>query len=345
MTSTSELLHITPEELSALRRIDYEEAELSSYRAYRNVVVLRSGICLKNGLILKESIYRFPRRYPRFMAIAYGSLLTRRLARADPAKTYLVIHNLWSGGYYHWITESLARLLPVRHLLGDATVLLPSNTGLGEVMVRSLECFGVKDIEFFPAHRNLVVPNLVLPDHPPEHRLVSRASVEFIRAHVLRSVGDGSPEAPTPSRVFISRARSRRRKIANEDEVAAFLAARGFERVFMEELGFVDQVRIMQAADIVVSQHGAGLTNLIFMRAGAKVLELFRRPLPQDRASRDVRRRRLNPAYPRLAARAGVHYYCMLCQAADPSQRHGFGDIVVDLPSLQAKLDAVERGA
>ncbi|KAK4803277.1 hypothetical protein SAY86_001480 [Trapa natans] len=44
-----------------------------------------------------------------------------------------------------------------------------------------------------------------------------------------------------------------------------------------EELSFCDQVRVMTETDIVVSPHGAQLTNMVFMERGSSVMELFPR--------------------------------------------------------------------
>lgn len=339
--SLNPTVHLSPDELAEIDPLDYEERELS-YGEHRNVLVLRSGMCLKNGILLKDSSYDIPRLYLRFLKKAYGSWLIRSTKRLDPDKRYLVVHNHWSGGYYHWITESLARLQPVMHLVDEATVLLPSNTKLDEVMVSSLACFGVGETEFFPPEDNVRVNHLILPQNPLRHREVPRASAEFVRRHVLAGIDTSHVPGERPRRVFISRARSRGRKIVNEEEVAEFLADRGYRRVFTEDMTFAEQVAMMQQAEVLVSQHGAGLTNLIFLPRGARVLELFRRP-PGGGASSTVAER-LGPTYPRLAAAVGMHYYCMLCSAADPRQSAWLGDIVVDIPSLEEKLRAVEAG-
>lgn len=341
--ATSPHLHLTSSELQEFTDLDYEDTNIS-YREYKNVVVLRSGMCLKRGMLIKKSIYDHPYLQRVFIKIAYGSWLTRRVARTDPTKAYVVVHNLWSGGYYHWITESLARLQPVMGFLDRATVLLPSNTKLDEVMVSSLKCFGVEDLEFFPPKANVFVRNLILPENPPRHLEVSSESVDFVRRHVLGSVGAGAKGKGALRRIFISRARSRGRKIVNEEEVAAFLADRGYERIFAEDLTFAEQVGLMQDTDVLVSQHGAGLTNLIFMRPGSKVLELLRTVPGNENWSRGRNTARLNPAYPRLAAKAGVHYRCLLCRATDLRQSFDVGDIMVDIPSLEEKLRAVETG-
>lgn len=76
-------------------------------------------------------------------------------------------------------------------------------------------------------------------------------------------------------RIFISRSKARRRRILNEDELFAFLATFGYERVCLEDIGIKDAARMMSEAEAVVAPHGAGLTNIIFASSGTKVLELF----------------------------------------------------------------------
>lgn len=335
---TNATLHLTPQERAELGDLDFPESGIS-YRTHRNVVVLRTGFCMKHGLILKDSIYRFPRRYARFAAIAYGSRLTRRVVPLSSDKTYIAIHNLWSSGYYHWVSEALARLQPVAHLLDRAAVLLPPSGTLHDTMVRSLERMGVRDIEEFPPDANVFVPNLVLPSNPPRHREISHGSIGFIRSRIL---SDQPARGHGPRRVFISRQRSRARKIVNEDAVADMLARRGYARVFAEELSFDDQVSLMQGAEVVVSQHGAGLTNIVFMRPGASVLELVRQ-VPPGRGGKT--QNSIMPTYPRLAVGTGLHYFCLLCTAADPAQPQETGDIVVDIAGLEQKLRLAEARA
>lgn len=340
--TTYPTVHLTPEEARDFSRVDPEDTPAACKR-HRNVVVLRSGMCLKRGLLIKESIHRYPHLYARFIAIAYGSRLRRDLAKADPDRTYLVLHNLWAGSYYHWITEGLARLRPVMDLRDRVTVLLPSHIGLRDPMVRSLACFGITEVEFFPPDKNVLVPDLILPDNP-RWALPSRESVEFIRSHVLGAVGPGRAPEGAPRKIFISRARAPMRWIRNEEEVAGFLAARGYERVFLEDLAFEQQVRLMQGAEAVVAQRGAGLTNVMFMRPGTRVLELQRDITGRRRYEMGQIALELDPTFPHLAAKTGVHYYCLACTPTDRRQRKQVGDIIVDPDRLAAKLDLLEVG-
>lgn len=337
-------LHLEPSELAAFDPLGYSDTELG-YEKLRNVVVLRSGFCLKNGLLLNRSMYRHRHLYPRFIFHAYASWLKRKTLRLDPDKLYAVVHNVWSGGYYEWITEALARLRPIQNFLDKATVLVCSATPTNQVVEESLKCFGVTDFEYFPPEANLFAHNLLLPDNPPRHTEVSRGSVDFIRENVLAAVPDIRDSSRSSRKIFISRARARARKIANEADVLQCLAAHGYERVFMEEHTFADQVRLMQGAEFVISQHGAGLTNIMFMRPETRVLELFREGTGNQNWGRGLKSAKLNPSYPRLAAKVGVNYYCLLCAASDCNAHVSVGDLTVDVDELGRKIALMEGAA
>ncbi len=44
--------------------------------------------------------------------------------------------------------------------------------------------------------------------------------------------------------------------------------------ILFEKVSFADQVRTMRACRLLVGNHGAGLTNMIFMPTGSRVIEI-----------------------------------------------------------------------
>lgn len=75
------------------------------------------------------------------------------------------------------------------------------------------------------------------------------------------------------------------RNFDNVDEIAeitkrtifntAWNAVPTISHVFMEDLQFGKQVQEVQSADFIIGSHGAGLSNLIFAKAGTPVLEVY----------------------------------------------------------------------
>ena len=71
-----------------------------------------------------------------------------------------------------------------------------------------------------------------------------------------------------------------RRKIANHAELLARLTAEfgQIRNSTLETLGLAGQIALFQTADVVVAQHGAALSNIVWMRRGAHVFELIHAP-------------------------------------------------------------------
>ena len=75
-------------------------------------------------------------------------------------------------------------------------------------------------------------------------------------------------------KIFISRKDASSRTITNEDELINFLKNKDFEIINLSEKKFIDQVKIFNSAKLIVAMHGAGLTNLLFCKSNAKVIEI-----------------------------------------------------------------------
>jgi hypothetical protein len=100
----------------------------------------------------------------------------------------------------------------------------------------------------------------------------------------------------TPRRIYISRAKTRMRRVINEGELQPILERNGFETIVLEDLSVAEQIAAFRTAEVIVSPHGAGLTNMIFSRPGIRILEIF----PQNG---------LHPsAFMRLATLSSIDY-------------------------------------
>ena len=117
------------------------------------------------------------------------------------------------------------------------------------------------------------------------------------------------------------------RRIVNEPAILPILAKFGFEIVRLERFSFADQVRMLAETEFLVSNHGAGLTNMLFMATGQSILEL--------RNDRDAH----NNCYFALASAAGLRYFYQLCRPSDPVAPTHSADLVVDVFALERTLE------
>ena len=96
-----------------------------------------------------------------------------------------------------------------------------------------------------------------------------------LRARALKAI-EGRDFSYLPKRFFVGRgdAQSRARPLAGQDLLLEHLLRFGFDYVVFEDLEPLEQVAIMAQAEMMISHHGAGFTNMMFANPDAYVIEL-----------------------------------------------------------------------
>lgn len=182
-----------------------------------------------------------------------------------------VLTTFRSDIYYHWIFDTLPRL-QLLHESGvrcDRIVVPTQARFQGE----SLDLLGIER-ERVIAERGLHIEaeRLVVPSLPGIVGNPPRWACDFLRRSFLPRLGQrGAGER----RIYVARGKGATRRILNEEDLVRLLQKHGFEIVFPEALSFLQQVSLFDAASIIVGAHGSGLSNLVFCREGAHVVELF----------------------------------------------------------------------
>lgn len=214
----------------------------------------------------------------------------------------------------HWLTAHLPKLLLLRERGELGNVLLPPERT--EAIDGSLRMLGL-DPEAFRTFG---------PDRPLRVGELTVVGTDRFRPELLQKVQQAyaDPAARPHRRVYVSRVRASRRRLANEGEVWPALKRRGFERVFMEDLAFEAQVRLMHETAVLAAPHGAGLTNMIFCPPGTRVVEIADWGFP-------------NPNFYALASAVGLPYW--IVQAESVGGGHPLSkDLRVDPGALDAAL-------
>ena len=225
----------------------------------------------------------------------------------------LIATDRFSNGYFHWVTETLPRLWWIRDQLNHFELLLPAFAARFPYMVESLALF--PDLAFRIAAKQTrwrFAEALLVPALAPGGNFRPRFMVELGQAWRLRT----GPSVPF-RRLYISRSRAAKRRITNEDEVRLSLEAQGFETVHLEGMPFASQVKLVAEASHLISNHGAGLTNLMFMVPGTRVTEIR------------LRGDSHNNCYFSLARAVGVEYEYRLADPASQTRHAHTADLIV----------------
>jgi len=96
-----------------------------------------------------------------------------------------------------------------------------------------------------------------------------------LRERALKAI-EGHDFSYLPKRVFVGRGddQSRSRPLAGQEMLLDQLRPLGFEYVVFEELDPLEQIALMARAEMMISHHGAGFTNMLFAAPDAYVIEL-----------------------------------------------------------------------
>ena len=211
----------------------------------------------------------------------------------------------WSDNYWHWLFDCIGKWLLIEKTNPGRMPSIGFIAGLNleqyAFKTQSLEALGVAEdrIVDIKASSHFEFENLLVADLPssipyPEMDVIGALREAFLGKYSAESL---------PKKVYISRGKSGSRRVVNEPELEETLNDFGFQKVYLEDLSFLQQVTLFQNATAIFGQHGAGFTNLIFSTAGAQVFELFE---PEF----------VNPCYAILADKLGLDYKILFNSSA-----------------------------
>lgn len=293
-----------------------------------DVSVSADGI-LFQGLHILPASFAFPflqdqwRTRSRVKFLVTNHLLRKRRRFEQDA---LWLTDDWSLGYFHWLSDVLSKLYAMRDRINDFVLLLPAQYQSAPFVEASLNAFEVNKIEFIQPNEVLTVDRLTIatPIAPSGH--FREDVIKGVRRVLLERYG--AKQRPA-RRLYLSRSRAPKRRVVNEVEVLALMRELGFEIVFAEDLTFSEQVNLASTANLLVSNHGAGLTNMLFLPEGANVLELRHR--------NDA----VNNCYFTLASALGLNYFYQKCASPDQTEDAHTADLIVDTQELRENLQGM----
>jgi len=251
----------------------YRQKEISITRL-RNVTLLsNSGALVLNGKVVTESAFDMRRLAlsPAWRMPAFMLPVTRKGIYTS------IFHLPWAAtSNYHWFFDCLPRLYALtQNVQEPITLVMPE--GAPGFQLESLN-FILKDfpyfrIAFIGKHEKWNCENFIFPSFVANHvsGFLPQPVSRFLLEKLLPGYGiqTNNPER----KIYISRSKSTKRRIKNEDKLLPILANHGFETVYPEELSYRDQVQLFYDSRYVVGAHGAGFTNTFFSQK-ATVLEL-----------------------------------------------------------------------
>lgn len=256
------------------------------------------------------------------------------LPRLDTACLFF---NIWTNNYYHWIIDLLTLVegLDYYQQVRGIKPKLIVETNLRPWQKESLQLLGYQEDDWIVWNqKGFLVEKLIVPSFRRVYDgniygEASPAACRWLRDRIISNLQLQNLNSNSFAKnILISRKKALNRRIFNEDEVMNVLSRMGFEAYFLEDMSFSEQVQLFSQAHIVISSHGAGLTNLIFGN-NLTVIELFGCSVP-------------NGAYANLARGLGFKYGCLSCASPRQGSRSPDDDMILDVIQLENLLEKME---
>ncbi|MEI9919274.1 MAG: glycosyltransferase family 61 protein [Bacteroidota bacterium] len=308
---------------------DYEIEDLKILYL-EEVFVTYTGLCIDETGVRKESHHAYSDKQDVFLndaVVQFKQALNDpgKLIELDDDETYLLIHHPWAANYWHWLTEVILRVWMVRDCSHNMILILPANMKSTTFVKQSLAAFRFKEVFYIPEGNHLLVRKLCVPEVKRFADSYYPGELHDIRRHYLerRSAVTGNHS----DKLYISRKKATKRRVVNEDEVEKMLRKYGFDCINNEDFDFHGQVSLFSTAKYVISIHGAGLTNMLFMKENSQVLELHKkRTNDYDWHSF---------AFWYMSNALGFKYHQQVCEPEDPRSSFFDANFVVDVKLLE----------
>ena len=295
---------------------------------------------LDGNLILETTLPRFSSIKAHVAKnVSIKTIFAAQFGKQDrhkPIEVACILTNPWSNNYWHWTVDTLTQLEGVEYYQQQTGIkprlIVESNLRTWQKDSLKLLGYETQDLIIWQDFRR-IVNKLIVPSfrrsYEDLHGEISVAACQWLKQKMLSNIPTiESGDSVFSPKIFISRRKALGRRISNENEVLEALKPLGFTAYLLEEMSYIQQVKLFAQAKIIIAPHGAGLTNLIFADSPI-ILELFGAYVGREFAN--------------LARSMGFTYGCLGCPPPRGEVRHKDGDLLVDVNEMLSLLREMEE--
>lgn len=301
------------------------------------VGVIKSGAIVSETAGSDPDYFRF--HIDRHLGEKKFELLSERLSPVSSSRStfdrscVFPLVPFYRNYYYPWLVEYLPKLRALKRYEAETgnTPTIAIDPDAPPFVTETLSLLGYEDRCEAWDETEWTIGQLLVTNHRlnaswPGRRYGFEPSYDdfmWVRENIRSSVDVARSGDTFNKKIYISRQEtSRGRRVENYEELETLLQAQGFEPYVFESYSFPEQVRLISNANIILSPHGAGLSNMLFAD-DPLVIEMF----PETR---------IRSSYYLLAEVLGFDYEAIVTEAS-PHDPHD--DLIVDIDDLEKRLE------
>ena len=278
------------------------------HHEFKKMIKNSYGFYISNIYIKKYKLYKFKKfvtltKYTNMIEFSLRKKIktfTKNIfSKNQKTNIRIIKKGLWiidekSFHYFHWFCDSLPRFIQAKEVNDKYPILLPKSIENIEYVKKTIDILQINYIAYGD-EESVKVEDLFVSSHSAPSGNYNNKTINLLAKSLKSNININQNN--NFKNIWISRSKSKHRKIKNESEILPLLKKFNFEIVFPEEMTFEEQIKIYHGANIIGGLHGGGLTNILFMNPGTKLLEVRRE---NDN---------LNNCYYTLASELGINYY------------------------------------
>lgn len=242
-------------------------------------------------------------------------------------ESFIWVTNEYSENYFHWFNDVIPSILFLRKVGVNFPILLSSKLSAKTFVISSLRflniTYKVVDANNIVRFKVAIKPTLTAGEGN-QHPIYFPQLSQIFRSRC-------GQESGTSCRVFLVRNSSNFRILSPVDRVNKLFEEYGFIIVEAENMSFDEQLNLFSKCTHLAGVHGAGLTNMLFMKSNSKILEIRRND--DDH----------NNCYFSMANVLNFNYYYFLVSGGSNKATVQEDDFTADLDSLKEMLDVFTR--
>ena len=246
----------------------------------------------------------------------------------------IVLHDRWSvTNYFHWVTESLVKLLLVRDRIeyNGVPVIIPEHAA--PFVIQSIRLLDPnRPIVMMPSDKLVWVKSSVHVDYSRLSGTHDPDMVRRVADEVLRCAAPFDNKNTGDNALYVSRDDAKCRKITNEKNLLLTLNQNKIQVVKLSGMDFIAQVNLFRKCKLLISPHGAGLTNGIFMPIDSKVIEIT--------SSDKLAAPGLRYCFYALLSSLNYKYYPLLAESQNTSDPDA--NMTLDLSAFESLLSKIQ---
>jgi len=246
-------------EIPEIYLLKYEDVIISNSIIFKGLAYSdKSNFHTLNGSFAKPSLYLkslFKILFRKKIIIKEGFLASQE----------------WGDNFYHFTLELLPQIAYFSSQYPEVPIIMPLNYKSKNFITGYLSILGISPI-FYDIKSVVKIEKLFASEVPrignfnKKNILNLKESIEVIALLIKYK--------PPFRNVYLSRSKANRRKIINESVLISLLEKFGFEIYYAEDLEFSSKIQLFTETKVLISNHGAGLSNIVHLQTGQTIIEL-----------------------------------------------------------------------